>query len=219
MVSSDEYADLTSNDTFVAGVPHATFKRLRDTDPVSWVDEADGAGFWAITRWADVRAISGDPARFTTTKGIRMEEWDEEQTVNRRTMMNFDPPEHTRLRRLVNRGFTRRVVQTYEEAIRILTREVLDEALVRDELDFVEDVARMLPMRMLGRLLGVPDRDGPHLVRLGDALIGNADPEFTDFPIDLTDTEEFRLLPFRSPATLELYRYAEAAAAERRARP
>ena len=68
-------------------------------------------------------------------------------------------------------------------------------------------------MRMLGRLLGVPDSDGPWLVERGDALLGNFDPDFTDHPVGLSDTDEFKAVPFRSPAALDLYRYADEQAA------
>ena len=65
----------------------------------------------------------------------------------------------------------------------------------------------------------MPDDDGPWLVERGDALLGNFDPEFTDHPVGLTDTDEFKAIPFRSPAALDLYRYAEQQAAQRRAHP
>ena len=107
-------ADITSHDTYVAGVPHATFARLRREDPVSWLDEADGSGFWAVTQYADALEVSRDVETFTSSLGIRLEEMDAEQIEARRTLMEYDPPEHTRLRRLVNRGFTRRTVETFE---------------------------------------------------------------------------------------------------------
>ena len=72
---------------------------------------------------------------------------------------------------------------------------------------------------MLGALLGVPESDGPWLVEQGDALLGNTDPEFTSHPVDLVDTEEFRLMPFRSPAGVELFRYAQEQARLRREHP
>lgn len=68
----------------------------------------------------------------------------------------------------------------------------------------MELLARQLPLRMLGTLLGVPPEDGLWLVRCGDAFIGNADPEVTDTPVGLADTDAYRLLPFRSPVSLEL---------------
>jgi cytochrome P450 len=212
-------ADITSHDTFVTGVPHATFARLRREDPVSWWDERDGSGFWAVTRYEDALRVSRDVETFTSSQGIRLEEMAPDELEARRTMMEYDPPDHTRLRLLVNRGFTRRVVLTYEEAIRGLAAAVLDEAIPRGEFDFVRDVAVRLPMKMLGRMLGTSDEDGDQLVEWGDALLGNTDPEYTSHVVDLTDTEEFRMLPFRSPVALEIFRYAERQAADRRACP
>ncbi|MFW2381794.1 MAG: cytochrome P450, partial [Acidimicrobiales bacterium] len=99
-------ADITSHDTYVNGVPHATFTRLRTEDPIHWTDEADGSGFWSILRHDDVMAVSRDVQTFTSSKGIRLEEMDPEQLEARRTMMELDPPDHTRYRRLVSKGFT-----------------------------------------------------------------------------------------------------------------
>ncbi len=218
-VVGDRWVDLTDPDVYLAGVPHATFDRLRREDPVSWWDEADGSGFWSVTRYQDIIELNRDFRTFTSEHGIRLEEMDDEETEARRTLMELDPPEHTRLRRLVQGGFTRRMVQSYEDAIRLLTQSVLDEALARGRFDFVTDVARQLPMRMLGRLIGAPEDDYDWLVERGDAMIGNTDPEFTDHVVDLADTDEYRLMPFRSPAGVELFQYAERMAADRRANP
>ena len=212
-------ADITSHDTYTNGVPHATFNRLRASDPVHWTDETDGSGFWSILRYDDALAVSRDYSTFTSTKGIRLEEMDEEQLPARRTMMELDPPEHTRYRRLVNKGFTRRTVDTFEDVIRQLAAEVVEAALPKGEFDFVAEVSEQLPMRMLGRLLGTSDEHGHQLVAWGDALLGNTDPDFTDFPIDLTDTEAYRMVPFRSPAALEIFQFAQQQAAERRTCP
>jgi len=215
----DAHADLNDHDAFTGVVPHATLARLRRDEPVSWWDEPDGRGFWAVTRYADCLRVSHDVAVFSSARGIRLEDMADDELEARRTLMELDPPDHTRLRRLVSRGFTRRSVEGYEASIRDLAVEVVEQALASDTFDFVAAVAKELPMRMLGRLLGIPDSDGHRLVELGDALLGNTDPEFTDTPVGLTDTDAFRLLPFRSPASLELFAYAEALAAERRANP
>jgi cytochrome P450 len=212
-------ADIASHDAYTSGVPHATFDRLRADDPVHWTEEADGAGFWSVFRHDDALAISRDVATFTSSQGIRLEEMDAEQIEARRTMMEYDPPEHTRLRRLVNKGFTRRMVETFEAAIRQLAADVIDDALPKREFDFVTEIAEQLPMRMLGRMLGTSDDDGHRLVRWGDALLGNTDPEFTDFPVDLADTEAFRNVPFRSPAAIEIFQFAQEQAADRRTCP
>ncbi len=215
-------ADIADPDTYTAGVPHATFQRLRRDDPVSWwgEDHAGGHGFWAVTRHADLLTVSRDVDRFSSASGIRLEEMDAEETEARRTMMELDPPAHTAYRRLVSKPFSRREVYAYENAIRLLARAVVEEALASESrFDFVDRIAKQLPMRMLGRLLGVPDDDGPWLVERGDALLGNTDPEFTTHPVDLVDTEEFRLLPFRSPVGVELFRYAQEQARSRRDNP
>lgn len=215
----DAHADLTSHDTFVRSVPHATFARMRREEPVARVEEPDGQGFWALTKHADISMVSRDFARFTASRGIRIEQMAPDELEARRTMMEFDPPEHARLRRLVQPGFTPKVVLTYEMAFRVLAGHVLDEVLPQGEFDFVTEIARELPIRLLCRLLGVPESDAGRLVAWGDQMISNADPEYTPVVIDKMDTEEYRLLPFRSPAALEVFRYAEEMALERRQNP
>lgn len=211
--------DLTAHDTYVGGVPHTEFARLRAEAPVSWINEREGSGFWAVTKYRDIIEVSRDYHRFTSTEGIRLEEMSPEETEARRTIMEHDPPEHTRLRRLVSRGFTRRMVESYEDQIRELAAVVAADAVEQGSFDFVEAVAKQLPMRMLGRLLGTPDADGPWLVEKGDALLGNTDPDFTDFVVDQTDTDEYRMMPFRSPAGIALFDYARQQAALRRTNP
>ena len=218
-VVGDRWVDLTDPDVYLAGVPHATFQRLRDEDPISWWEERDGSGFWSVTRYQDVIDLNRDFKTFSSAQGIRLEEMDPEETEARRTMMEMDPPEHTRLRRLAQGGFTRRMVASYEDAIRVLAREVLDETLPKRRFDLVTDISRQLPMRMLGRLLGAPKEDYDFLVDRGDAMIGNTDPEFTDHVVDRDDTHGFRLMPFRSPAGIELFEYAQKLADDRREHP
>ena len=214
----DDHADIIDHDTYVRGVPHATFARLRRDDPVSWWDDSDG-GFWAVTRYHDVLAVSRQTELFSSAQGIRLEQMAPDECEARRTMMELDPPDHTRYRRLVSKPFARREVFAYEAAVRALALDVIAEVHGTARFDFVHDVARRLPMRMLGALLGLPDDDGDYLVQRGDALIGNTDPEFTDYVVDQVDTDAYRLLPFRSPVSLELFEYAERALATRRATP
>ncbi len=208
--------DLSSADALANGVPHATFQRLRNTDPVSWTPEHDGGrGFWSVTRYSDLIDVSRQPELFSCAQGIRIEDMRPEELEARRTMMEFDSPLHTRYRRLVSKPFTRRAVMTYENGLRLIARAVIDQVANTTQVEFVRDVAQQMPMRMLGQLLGVPDEDGPWLVERGDALLGNTDPEFTSHPVDLVDTDEFRMVPFRSPAGLDLFRYAAEQAQKR----
>ncbi len=217
--NAETHADLTSHDAYLGGPPHLTYARMRDEDPVSWINEQDGSGFWAVMKYRDIIDVSRDTTTYTSEDGIRLEEMTPEEAEARRTLMEMDPPEHTRLRRLVSKGFTRRTVESYEAQIRELAVEVVERAIENEEFDFVWDVAKELPMKMLGRLIGTPDVDGDHLVELGDALLGNTDPEFTDHVVDQVDTDEFRLIPFRSPASIELFAYAQEQAEARRANP
>ena len=219
---SDDTAsiDITSHDVYVEGVPHAEFARLRAQSPVVWTEEPDGGrGFWSVLRYDDVLYASRHTELFSSRYGIRMEDMSEEETEARRTLMEMDSPEHTRLRRMVSRPFTPRAVMSYEDAVRDLAREVLANLNGLEEFDFVKMIARELPMRMLGRLLGLPDEDLDWLVSRGDALIGNTDPDFTDYVVDQTDTSAYRLLPFRSPVSLELFEYAQQALDDRRITP
>ncbi|MFK7802053.1 MAG: cytochrome P450 [Anaerolineae bacterium] len=214
-------------DVYTSGVPHDVFKDLRDNDPVSWTREQpheddggqEGAGFWSITRYADIIEASRQPKIFSSAKGIRIEDMAEDELIARTTMMELDPPLHTNYRRMVSNPFHRKEMKNYEPDLRKMAVTVIEEAMAKDEFDFTLDIARQLPMRMLGKLLGIPDKDGPWLVAAGDALIGNSDPEFTEFVVDQVDTEEFRLLPFRSPVSLKLFDFAGKMAAEKSACP
>ncbi len=213
-------ADLSDPDAFTAGVPHATFRHLRDHDPVHWTPESDGGrGFWSVTRYDDLLAVSRDPETFSAAHGIRIEDMTTDEAAARSTMMETDAPEHTRFRRLVSKPFNRREVWTYEVGLRAIAKAVVDRMATTTSFDFVGEIARELPMRMLGQLLGVDQADGPWLVERGDMLLGNTDPDYTAHPVGLVDTDEFRLMPFRSPAGYELFKYAEEQARMRRAAP
>ncbi len=206
--TDDGHADLTSHDAFVAGPPHATFDRMRAEAPVCWTDYPAGTGFWSVTRHADITAMLRDYETFSSAQGIRMEDQSREEYLARRTFQETDPPEHTHVRKKVMKAFSRPVVAGFEDDIRALSVEILDRALQETDFDATKAIARELPMRMLGRILGVPDADLPWLVEKGDALIANTDPDFTDHVLDKLDTDEFRLMPFNSPAGAELYAYA-----------
>ncbi|WP_375175011.1 cytochrome P450 [Pseudooceanicola sp.] len=204
----DGYADLASHDTFMAGAPHNTFKRLRDTDPVHWTEWDGGKGFWSITRHADIMEMNRNAAVFSSEHGIRMEDQSPEEVIARRTFQEIDPPEHMKTRIKLARAFSKNVIEEFNSDIRQLCVEILDEVLQDNEFDATKRIARVLPMRMLGRILGTPEEDLAWLVEKGDALIANTDPEFTTHVLDKMTTDEFRMMPFNSPAGAELYTYA-----------
>ncbi|MBR9652105.1 cytochrome P450 [Thalassovita aquimarina] len=207
--TDDGFADLTSHDTFVTGAPHNTFARLRRDDPVHWTDWDGGEGFWSITRHADISEMNRQPQIFSSARGIRMEDQTYEEYLARRTFQETDPPEHMMTRIKVAKAFSKPVIAEFENDIRALCDDILDVALEKGSFDATKDIARQLPMRMLGRILGLPEEDLPWLVEKGDALIANTDPDFTDHVLDKMTTDEFRLMPFNSPAGAELYNYAK----------
>ena len=212
--------DLANHDFFVDGVPHWAFRTLREHDPVHWQPEpAPNGGFWAITRFHDIEEVLRDTRTFSSARGITLEEQTPEDVEARRSMIDMDPPGHSRLRRLVSKPFTRGAVAQYDGFVREQARLVLDRALPKEEFDFVEEVSRELPIRVLAQIMGVPDEDLPMCIELGDAMIAQADPEYSRAVIDKEDTSEYRLLPFRSPAAVELMAYGHGLAEERRTEP
>ena len=208
--------DLTDQDEFQRRVPHDWFTWLRENAPVHWNPEPNGRGFWAITRHQDVVAISRDTDTFSSEIGASaLEDLEPDALEARKSMIDMDPPGHTALRRRLTPEFTRRAVADYELRVRHTVHEVLDAALPKVEFDFVHDVAATIPIRVLCDILGVPAGDQKLLVDLGDRMFGNTDPQVADVLLDSEASEQFRLLPFRSPAAAEMFEYSRWLAAQR----
>ncbi len=207
--SDDGHADLSSHDTFLQGAPHNTFARLRREDPMAWTEYAGGQGFWSVTRHADILELNGKPDLLSSARGIRMEDQTYEEYLARRTFQETDAPEHMKTRVKVAKAFSKPVIAQFEAIIRDLCGPILDQALAKETFDATKEIARQLPMRMLGRIVGLPDEDLPWLVEKGDALIANTDPDFTQHVLDKMSTDEFRMMPFNSPAGAELFVYAK----------
>jgi len=205
----DPYSDLTNHDTFSSGVPYNTFERLRADDPVHWTNYKEGKGFWSITRHKDISSMIGNTKVFTSAQGIRMEDQSYEEYMARRTFQEVDGFEHRNSRMKVAKAFSGPVIMKFEESIRSICSDILDVTLPMGSFDATKQIARELPMRMLGRILGIPEEDLPWLVEKGDALIANTDPDFTDHVLDKLDTNEFRMMPHNAPAGAELYEYAK----------
>ena len=216
--NDDGYADLSDHDSFLQGVPHNTFTRLRKEDPLAWCEGGQFDGYWSMTRYADIIEYNRQTELLSSAHGIRIEDQSREEYMARKTFQETDPPEHTQTRMLVAKAFSRPVIAEFETTIRRLCNEILDQALAVDEFDAANVISRQLPMRMLGQILGIPDQDLDWLVNKGDELIANTDPEYTDFLHDKDDTDDFRLMPFRSPAGADLYKYAHELMQQRKAR-
>jgi cytochrome P450 len=203
--------DLVNPDNYVERVPFEWFDHLRADHPVVWHPEPEpNHGFWAVTRYDDLTAVHMDWETYSSEVGaVGLEELDAEQREIRRSMLETDPPRHTELRKICSKRFSARGVGKYEDWIRDVARSVLDRALAKGEFDFVSEISRELPIRFLCSIFTVPQEDAPQLIEWGDQMIANQDPDLSAAVVDKVDTEEYRLLPFRSPTALKVFAYAD----------
>jgi cytochrome P450 len=210
--------DLSDLDVFERNGAWPLFDVLRDQEPLHWNPEpSPNHGFWALTRHADVAAVTRDEETFSSeVGGANLEELDEEQIEVRKSMLETDGARHWALRRLLQHQFTPRGLVGYEAFLRGLTRTTIDAALAKGEFDFVKEVSADFPIRVLARMLDVPDERTGQLIEWGNRMVGNSDPDYADVLADSAESEEFRLLPFRSPAALEVFEYGFELAAQRK---
>ncbi len=190
---------------WACGVPYEEFARLRCRTPVAWSDEPSGPGFWSVLRYEDIVTASRDVRTFSSSRGISFEDPTDEDMAARRTIIDTDPPDHTKLRKILSGSFTQRAVAVYQHFVQVLTEEVLDAGLTSGPFDFVDAVAKDVPIRVLARIMGLPAGDLPRFIDLGDRLIANTDPEITDVVWGRDDTDAYRRFPFRSPYGKQLW--------------
>lgn len=210
--------DLSDLDAFAGGAPWAAFARLRRDAPVAWNPEPPpNHGFWSVTRHRDIAAVLRDDKGFSSELGaVGLEELDAGQLEIRKSMLETDGARHKALRRLLWREFTARALAGYETFLRGLTATTLDAAFAEREFDFVRAVSADYPIRVLVRLLDIPDEAGSQIIRWSNRLIGNTDPEYADVLLGSAESERYRDLPFRSPAALEVFAYGDDLARRRR---
>lgn len=217
-MTSPTNVSLADLDLFETGDPWTAFDELRMTAPVHWDDEdAPNHGFWSLTRYHDIVTVLRDTETFSSERGgVNLEELDEEQIEARKSMLETDGIRHRALRRLMQGEFTPRAVAGYETFLRGLTAMTLDAAFAKSEFDFVAEVAADFPIRVLAKMLDVPEADIYRLIDWGNRMVGNTDPEHADVLAHSAESERYRLLPFRSPAAQEVFDYGRALADGRR---
>jgi cytochrome P450 len=213
-----DQVDLADNDNFTDGVtPWRMFDTLRREDPVHWQPEPEpNHGFWALTKHRDIVRAHRDPQTFTSTKFVNLEEVDDDQIAIRRSLLETDGLRHIALRKILQKQFMPRALATYQDFLRGLTAQTLDAALAKGTFDFVSEVAADFPINVLARLLDVPEGDTQQLIDWGNRIIANTDPDYADVLLDSHESEQYRNLPFRSPASLEVFDYGRELAARRR---
>jgi cytochrome P450 len=162
------------------GYPHAEWTWLRRHAPVLWYDRPNFEPFWAITRHADIIEISKQPDLFLNAPRLAVFSQDipppPEGTI--RHLLNMDPPDHARYRRLASGWFTPRAIRGMDEKVARVTREVLDGAAERDAGDFVQDISAKITIAVIAEMLGVPRKDWDLLFRWTNEIIAPQDPEF-----------------------------------------
>jgi len=163
-----------SDPAFYAGDPHPTFTRLRREAPMAWNEEV---GFWAVTRHADVLAISKDAATFCSGQGILLRDIGQQLPEQPGALLYVDPPEHSRYRGLVQPAFAPSRIRALEGPIRARFRALIDAMPMGREVDVVADLAVPFPLLVIADLLGVPEADWPRFQRWTDALIALATVE------------------------------------------
>ncbi len=136
--------------------PYPTYERLRQEDPVHYVEER---GFWVLSRFADVMAATCDTETFSSAHGLTFEEDEISKLGLMPTLVMMDRPRHTLYRRLVNSMFTPRAVAEREDAVRVFTRSRLEHIVEMGQADFVAEVASSLPSFVVADYLGVPEAD------------------------------------------------------------
>nr|WP_183506426.1 MULTISPECIES: cytochrome P450 [unclassified Mycolicibacterium] len=174
---------------FYAGDPYPAYRELRKTTPVVWNDVTD---FWALTKYEDVRFVSGHPLAFTSTKGITIPDPSQPEPVQEGNLIFTDPPRHRQLRKLINAGFTRRQVMLLEPKVRQIVNGILDNIDPGREYEFAEEIAAPLPTRLIAEMLGAPPEDWEQFREWSDAAVGSADPDIElDNVVALTQLYEY----------------------------
>ncbi|MET8687833.1 cytochrome P450 [Streptomyces sp. NPDC004732] len=185
--------DFTDPDLLQDRVPLPEFAQLRQTEPVRWIAQPprisgyDDAGYWAVTRHEDVKYVSTHPELYSSNLNTAIIRFNETITrdqieVQKMIMLNMDPPEHTRVRQIVQRGFTPRAIRSLEDALRDRAGSIVEAALANagpdGSFDFVTNVAVELPLQAIAELIGVPQADRSKIFDWSNKMAAYDDPEY-----------------------------------------
>lgn len=163
------------------GYPHAAWKQLRQESPLRFFEPAGWPPFWAVTKHADIVEISKQPDRYLNAPGmtlVRDNDQNEQQQQQIKTIINMDPPEHRKYRAVASPFFTPRAVRKLDSLVEETARKVIDGLGAQGECDFITEIATVHPLKVIARILGVPESDEPFILKLTNELFGAEDPEF-----------------------------------------
>jgi cholest-4-en-3-one 26-monooxygenase len=205
--------DLVTADKYEReGYPHAEWTWIRRNDPVFWYDRPNVDPFWAITKHADIIEIGKQPALFLNAPRLAVftNEFPPPPEGQVRHLLNMDPPDHARYRRVTSGWFTPRAIRGMEAKVERVTREVLDDAAKKESGDFVRDISARITIAVIAEMLGVPRRDWELLFRWTNEIIAPQDPEFQHGATPRETLDQARV---------DLFNYFNDLSNERRARP
>jgi len=213
--------DLADPGLYQQGIPHDVFSQVRNTPGLLW--NAMGGdvsnGFWAVTRLNDLISVSRDTATYSSAVGhIQIYDIDEDALEARASMIDTDPPIHTRLRRLVSSAFTPRHVERYRQTVRERVKAQLDIVEANGGGEWVETVAAPIPIGVICDIMGVPEADHGYMIELSDHLVAGTSSQALDAHA-YGNTTDLRLLPFNSPAAHAINSYALKLGERRRQNP
>ena len=210
--------ELSSIDLWLAGSEYreAAFATLRRFAPVRFFQETEfpgvpkGPGYWALTRYDDIVEASRNPGLFRSGQGTNIPDLPQQISEFFGSMINMDDPKHARLRGIVQKGFTPRMVAQVEQYVRDKATTLVDEVIERHpdrQCDFVEAFAAPLPLQVICEMMGIPGEDEARIFRWTNVILGAGDPDYGGSLESLMTT------------SLELYEYAQALGEDRRANP
>ncbi|QVI28983.1 cytochrome P450 [Mycolicibacterium neoaurum] len=172
-------------------LPVEELAEIRRAEPVHWVDVPEGTGgfgdkgYWIVTKHADVKEVSKRNDIFGSSPDGAIPVWPQEMTrdaidLQKAVLLNMDAPQHTRLRKIISRGFTPRAIGRLEDELRARARKIAETAAAAGSGDFVEQVSCELPLQAIAELLGVPQDDRDKIFRWSNEMTAGEDPEYAD---------------------------------------
>ena len=213
--------DLLDHRMFAEREPWDVFAWLQEHAPVYRHPESDGDGFWCVTKYDDVLHVLKNATLFSSQVGgsARIGEVEPDVLEARRNFMETDPPLHSEWRRPFARDFTPKSIARYTDQLRAIVDGVLDEAFEKQDICWVHDVAALIPIRVLGTILGLPESQWDRFIELGDRMIIDSDPEIAKYVVGSPEAEAYKYLPFGSEAAAELCAMGRETIDRRRAQP
>jgi cytochrome P450 len=187
---------LSDAELWIGPEREGVFAKLRAERPISFQEEFDpppemaatipkGPGYWALTRYADVMQVSRDPDTFHSAPTTTVTDMPAEIAEWLGSMINMDAPKHTKLRLIVNRGFTPRQVARIEESVRLQAKDIVDRVAPMGECDFVTEIAAALPLQIICDMMGIPREDNKMIFDYTNVILGVGDPEYVNTMEDL----------------------------------